>query len=107
MTTQPQIKLDKEGYLVDLEQWDESVAHRLAETESLTLDERHCQVITVLREFYAATEISPAMRPLIKLVRDKIGQQAGSSIYLMTLFGGSPAKTAAKVAGLPRPTNCL
>jgi len=47
------------------------------------------------------------MRPLVKLVKEKLGEDCGSSVYLMGLFGGSPAKTAAKIAGLPRPTNCL
>jgi tRNA 2-thiouridine synthesizing protein E len=47
------------------------------------------------------------MRPLVKLVKEQLGEDCGSSVYLMGLFGGSPAKTAAKIAGLPRPTNCL
>jgi tRNA 2-thiouridine synthesizing protein E len=47
------------------------------------------------------------MRALVKLVKEQLGVEQGSSVYLMSLFGGSPAVTAAKVAGLPRPTNCL
>ena len=31
----------------------------------------------------------------------------GNSIYLHKLFPGNPAKLAAKIAGLPRPTNCI
>jgi tRNA 2-thiouridine synthesizing protein E len=47
------------------------------------------------------------MRPLVKLVKNEFGQEVGSSAFLMRLFGGSPAKLAAKIAGLPRPTNCI
>ena len=100
-------KCDKEGYLLDLNQWSRDIAHRLAETEGLALDEAHWQVIKMLRDFYERTETSPAMRPLVKLAREQLGENCGSSAYLMGLFGGSPAKTAAKIAGLPRPTNCL
>lgn len=98
---------DKEGYLVNLSDWREDVAIALAADEGLALEPAHWQVIHLLREFYQATETSPAMRPLVTLVKEQLGAERGSSVYLMRLFGGSPAKTVAKIAGLPRPTNCL
>ena len=98
---------DKEGYLVNLSDWREDVAIALAADEGVALEPAHWQVIHLLREFYEATETSPAMRPLVKLVNEQLGAKCGSSVYLMQLFGGSPAKTVAKIAGLPRPTNCL
>ena len=101
------LKLDKDGFLVDLADWDEHAASILAANEDIQLSEPHWEVIYLLRAFYAATEVSPAMRPFVKLVKDKLGQDKGNSIYLMELFGSSPAKMAAKCAGLPRPTNCL
>jgi tRNA 2-thiouridine synthesizing protein E len=98
---------DKEGYLVNLGDWREDVAIALAVDEGVALEPAHWQVIHLLREFYQATETSPAMRPLVTLVKEQLGAECGSSVYLMRLFGGSPAKTVAKIAGLPRPTNCL
>ena len=86
---------------------DEDVAVILAGSEALSLTDAHWEIILILRSFYAATEVSPAMRPFVKLVREQLGTDKGNSIYLMELFGSSPAKMAAKVAGLPRPTNCL
>ena len=83
------------------------MAHRLAATEGLVLSDSHWQIIDLLRDFFERTETSPAMRPFVKLAKDHLGEDYGSSVYLMGLFGGSPAKTAAKIAGLPRPTNCL
>ena len=100
-------KIDKEGFLLDLNEWDRDVAHRLAATEGLVLSDSHWQIIDLLRDFFERTETSPAMRPFVKLAKDHLGEDYGSSVYLMGLFGGSPAKTAAKIAGLPRPTNCL
>lgn len=107
MRDQPFPLLDKEGYLVDLNDWTPVVAEQLATADSISLTHAHWQVIDLLRTFYAQTDTSPAMRALVKLVREKLGVEQGSSVYLMRLFGGSPAVTAAKVAGLPRPTNCL
>ena len=101
------LEFDKEGFLTNLSDWDESVAEIIARNEGIELSEAHWQVIHLLRDFYAATEVSPAMRPFVKLVKDGLGPDQGNSIYLMELFGASPAKMAAKCAGLPRPTNCL
>jgi tRNA 2-thiouridine synthesizing protein E len=107
MSTWPLPNCDQEGFLLDLNQWSESNANLLAAQEGLTLTDAHWEIVHLLRDFYQRTETAPAMRPLVKLVKDAWGPERGSSIYLMTLFGGSPAMTAAKIAGLPRPTNCL
>ncbi len=101
------IPLDKEGFLLDLSDWDLDVAVWLAETEGVTLLETHIEVLQLLRDYYEKTQVSPAMRAFVKVVRNELGADAGNSIYPMQWFGESPAKTAAKWAGLPRPTNCL
>jgi len=98
---------DKEGYLVDLSQWSREVAEATAAMDGLALTSAHWAVIDLVREFHARTENSPAMRPLVRLVKDRLGPECGNSIYLMQLFPGSPAKRIARIAGLPRPTNCL
>ena len=46
------------------------------------------------------------MRPLCKQVTAELGVEKGKSLYLNKLFG-SPAKIAAKLAGLPKPKNCI
>lgn len=101
------MRVDKAGYLLDLADWNATVASELASREGLTLGPSHWAVIDILREFYETTGVSPAMRPLVKLVGERLGSEKGTSIYLLSLFPGSPAKLAAKIAGLPRPTNCL
>ena len=99
--------LDKDGYLVNLVDWNETVAGQLAGAEEIVLAESHWELIHLVRAFYARFEVSPAMRPLVKQVREQLGEDKANSIYLMSLFPGSPAKLLAKIAGLPRPTNCL
>ena len=98
---------DKEGYLVNLDDWSETVCQQLADAEGLTLSDEHWELILLIREFHARFEVSPAMRVLVKQVRERLGEERGNSIYLLKLFPGSPAKVLAKIAGLPRPTNCL
>ena len=100
-------KLDREGFLANLDDWSEAVAEELAHAEGVVLEDAHWLVIDALRQFYVNTEVSPAMRAFVNMVKNELGVELGSSISLMRLFGSSPAKTAAKIAGLPRPTNCL
>jgi tRNA 2-thiouridine synthesizing protein E len=101
------IEFDEEGYLLDLSQWSEALAETIATKEGLELTEAHWEVLRVLRGFYEQFEVSPAMRPLVKAVTKELGADKGKSIYLMKLFPGSPPKLAAKIAGLPKPANCL
>lgn len=101
------IEVDDEGYLRNLSDWSPDVAKQLAKTEGITLSPNHWELIEVIRDFYNNYEHSPAMRPLVKSVKIKLGEEKGKSIYLMKLFPGSPAKLLAKISGLPKPDNCL
>lgn len=103
--TEPE--LDKEGFLRDLRQWNEAVATRIAAREGIELTPSHWEILHLLRQFYQRYEVSPAMRPLVNFVRQELGEEKGKSLYLLTLFPGSPAKIASKIAGLPKPDNCL
>src|SRR5690554_880351 len=101
------IELDKDGFLQDLDDWSEAVAEALAASEGLTLTPEHYDVIHALRRFHAQYQLSPAMRPLVKYIGQELGADKGNSMYLLKLFPGSPAKLASKIAGLPKPDNCL
>ena len=101
------VELDKEGFLQNLSSWNEDVALQLAENEGIELSDSHWELIHLIRAFYQEFELSPAMRPLSKYIKVNLGADKASSIYLMTLFPESPAKRLAKIAGLPKPENCL
>lgn len=101
------IALDKEGFLESLDDWSLEVAHALAAEEGITLSSEHVEILSLLRNFYSEFQLSPATRPLIKYTALKLGPEKGNSMHLNRLFNGTPAKLAAKLAGLPKPTNCI
>jgi tRNA 2-thiouridine synthesizing protein E len=98
---------DKEGFLRNLQDWSTDVAEQIAGKENLQLTPEHWEIIELLRRYYQEFDDSPAMRPLVKYCARELGPDKGKSIYLMTLFPGSPAKIGSKIAGLPKPDNCL
>lgn len=98
---------DKDGYLRNLDDWSPAVAEEIARQSGIALSPAHWQVIELAQAFYRTYDLSPDMRPLVKWVRAKLGEDKGSSLYLLKLFPGSPARLTAKIAGLPRPPNCL
>lgn len=106
------VALDHDGHLLHVDQWCPEVAQKLAEREGRELTPEHWEVLYLLRDFYQRYDMAPVMRALVKAVRRELGEQKGSSLYLMRLFpegsaAESPARVAARLAGLPRPTNCL
>ena len=98
---------DKEGFLLELDKWTPEVAQQIAEEEGIALTDAHWEVLGLLRDYYREYDASPAMRPLVKYCALKLGADKGKSIYLLSLFPGSPAKIGSKIAGLPKPENCL
>lgn len=101
------IALDKEGFLKSLSDWNREVATEIAARENIVLTAEHWEIIELLREFYQVFQISPSMRALVKRTEQLLGTTKGRSIYLLQLFPPSPAKLASKIAGLPKPPNCL
>ena len=98
---------DAEGFLRRLEDWSPDVAARIAAAEGIELTPAHWEIIDLLRAYYRRFDSSPAMRPLVKFCTRELGAEKGRSVYLMSLFPGSPAKLGSKIAGLPKPENCL
>mgnify|MGYP000008791788 CR=1 FL=1 len=101
------VKLDDQGFLLDLDDWSNHLAEEIAASEDIALTPAHWEIISLLRDFYQEFEISPAMRILVKRTKQVLGEDKGNSLYLLSLFPGSPAKLASKIAGLPKPTNCV
>ena len=102
-----QVSVDKDGFLVNLQDWSPQVGQQLAAAEDIVLNDRHWEVIHLLRDFYHSYGLSPTIKPLVNLIKQQAGVEKGNSIYLLSLFRDNPVKLASKIAGLPRPTNCL
>jgi tRNA 2-thiouridine synthesizing protein E len=95
------VELNDEGFLVDPSQWTEAMAVELARKEGTEpLTERQWQVIRFMRSEYLAKGTGPSVRVL--------GKTSGVPIKeLYQLFPKGPAKTAAKIAGIPKPKGCI
>lgn len=101
-------ELDDDGFLLDSAAWTPELARLIArDLVGIELRDEHWPIVELLRELYFQFDLAPANRQLVKVVRERLGTDKGSSIYLMSLFGGSPAKDAARIAGLPKPPHCL
>ena len=98
---------DHEGFLRSLDAWTPELAQHIAAAEGIRLTDAHWEVITLLRRYYQTYDASPAMRALVKYCRLQLGPDKGSSISLLSLSPDSPAKLGCKIAGLPKPDNCL
>jgi tRNA 2-thiouridine synthesizing protein E len=98
---------DPEGFLLDREDWTPEIAQALAAAEDRTLTADHEAVIALVQDFYDRYGIAPNNRALVRAVKSTLGPAQGSSVALMKLFGGAPAKTVAKYAGLAKPPHCL
>lgn len=98
---------DHKGFLLDWQQWDESIAVQVAAAEGVNLTDDHWEILSLLREYYETYGASPANRALVNFVKKKLGPAKGNSIYLLSLFPTSPARIGSRIAGLPKPKNCL
>ncbi|QIB67385.1 TusE/DsrC/DsvC family sulfur relay protein [Kineobactrum salinum] len=103
----PESAFDPEGFLRELGHWTPAVAEQIAAAEQISLSPAHWEILQLLRDYYTRFDSAPAMRPLVKYVARELGPDKGNSLYLLRLFPGSPAKLGSKIAGLPKPDNCL
>ena len=101
------LETDEEGYLANLNDWNEDCARVMAKIDGCDLSDNHWEVINFLREYYSEYQIAPAVRVLTKAIGKKLGPDKGNSQYLYELFPYGPAKQACKIAGLPKPTGCV
>jgi tRNA 2-thiouridine synthesizing protein E len=96
-----EVELNDEGFLVDPAQWTEEMAVVLAHREGIgILTDRHWEVLRFMRQQYEETGSGPNVRMLAKMSGVPVKE-------LYQLFPKGPAKTAAKVAGIPKPRGCI
>ena len=98
---------DANGYLRDWSDWNDAVALAFAQDEGIDLTPAHWEILSLLRDYYDKYRASPANRALVNWVKKQTNPDKGNSLYLMSLFPGSPTRSASRIAGLPKPKNCL
>ncbi len=95
------VDVNDDGFLVDPAEWTEDMAPQIAKTAGIDeLTPLHWQVIRFMRAEYEARGTGPTIRIL--------GKTSGVSIKeLYQLFPTAPARTAARIAGIPEPRGCI
>lgn len=95
------VEVNDEGFFMDPQQWTEGMVPELARREGIDpVSDAHWQVIRFMRTEYLTKGEGPSVRLL--------GKTSGVSIKeLYQLFPKGPAKTAAKIAGIPKPRGCI
>jgi tRNA 2-thiouridine synthesizing protein E len=96
-----------QGFLVNVEDWNEEVAKQLAESNHIQLNPEHWEIIRFIRNYYQQFKHLPNVRVFTKAIAKELGESKGNSRYLHRLFPDGPLKYACKLAGLPKPPNCL
>ncbi|MFA4986084.1 MAG: TusE/DsrC/DsvC family sulfur relay protein [Candidatus Brocadiia bacterium] len=95
------IALDKDGFMIDPEVWNDAVARAIAMDEGIeAMTEEHWKVVNFIREYWKKTGLAPAVRPMCQELNVNVRQ-----IY--KLFTSGPARGACRVAGLPKPDGCV
>ena len=93
------IETTENGYLLNPEDWSESLAGHLARLDGIELGDR--DIINYLRdEFINNAGNQPNTRTLIKQMSDQWGEKIKSK-DLYDLFPGDPSKQGGRIAGLP------
>ena len=101
------LELDQDGHLVDYTIWNEDVAQELANSLNLELSEWHFQILNAVRQFYAQFGHSPATRPLIKFLMKTVGPEVDNALLQDKFKTGLVARHLSRLAGIPKPANCL
>ena len=94
------IHVDAEGFLTELDEWDEALADRLADQIGIELTDEHRALLRYLRVDFAEQGETATLR--------RVSAQTGTPVKrLFELFPAKPAKKMAYVAGLLKPRGCV
>jgi tRNA 2-thiouridine synthesizing protein E len=96
-----QVPVNAEGFFEDPKLWTRDMAAEMATADGIgTLTDGHWKVIEFMRREFLEKGAGPTVRML--------GKVSGVSIKeLYQLFPKGPAKTAARLAGIPKPKGCI
>lgn len=93
------VDVTDEGYLTNSSQWTKEIAAEIAAETSLSLTDKHYQVLEFIRDRAAKGE---------GLTIRSIGKSGIVDIKgFYELFPGAPLKLASKIAGIAKPVSCV
>ncbi len=94
-----EVNVSDDGYLEDMDQWNDDIANEIAKDVNIELTDKHFEVLNYLREKTTAGEA---------LTIRGVGKSGIVDIKgLYKLFPKGPLKFSSKIAGIPKPTSCI
>ena len=101
------IEANKQGFLINLDDWDENVASHIAEQDGIKLYIDHWELILYFREYYLENLVNPTMHQMLLT----LGKQKDKHFHdlkeyekhIYKLFPTDPIHELCKLAGLPMP----
>jgi TusE/DsrC/DsvC family sulfur relay protein len=100
VTTLDGVGFTADGHLADPKTWSRDLAESIAEAQGVQLDEARWRVIEFARADFEQHGASPNVR--------RITMGTGLATRdLYTMFPRAPARTIAKIAGIPKPAGCI
>lgn len=94
------IAYSADGHMVDASAWTPQLGEAIAQLQGIALTSAHVALIAAARADFVANKVSPNIRRLTQ-----VAGVTTKDIYV--LFPKAPARTLAKIAGLPKPAGCL
>jgi TusE/DsrC/DsvC family sulfur relay protein len=83
------IEHDEEGYLTDINEWNEDIAVEIAKAQNLEMNEERWEVVNFLRNYYDEYQVAPAIRVLTKALAKTMGPEKGNNKQTHRARGGS------------------
>jgi tRNA 2-thiouridine synthesizing protein E len=104
MTTATTVQRDNEGYLVNPEDWNETIAGQLAAEEKLALTDDYWPVLKFMRTYWSEHRVTPDVRHVFTWLAGERGiDKKNAKEQLFKLFPYGYVKQACKIAGMQRP----
>jgi len=100
MTTMQLPARDGDGYLEDMNDWNEAVARAMAEDDGIELEGDRWDQVLKAREYYDGYSSVPPVRKFAKYL-------GTDTRALFDLWMTGPMKPITKYGGLPKPTGCV
>lgn len=97
------LQTDEDGFLLDPEDWDESIALQLAREFKIDLNDEQWDIIHLIRTLYFGTGTVPELRTILKQLKRSIGKEKATRKYVYTLFPYGYGQQACKIAGMRKP----
>ena len=98
------VETTEDGYLVEINDWNEEVAQAIADADALEMTDKHWDVVRYLRSEHVDNGGNEPNERTIMKDMGKIWGKKPSSKDMYAMFPEMPSKQGRKIAGLPKST---